>query len=75
MSRETEEREGVHYYLYWYLKDGTQWGMANAFQNYYNMVETMLEETGREFYEIWINDPKFAGFYTIKREDLLKIEN
>lgn len=70
VPKDEEPKEGIHYNVYWYLEDGTQWGLANAFQHYYTRLENMLVETGRESYEVWIDD---KGFYTIRREDMLKL--
>lgn len=75
VTEEYGEIEGIHFSVYWYLENGTQWGMANAFQHHYTTIENSIMETGRESYEIWIDDPKVAAFYTVKREELMRVIN
>lgn len=67
-----EPKEHVHYETYWILDDGQMWKRTAA-EDRIKQVELMLEETGQEYYRVWLNN-EYGGFYTVKRADLFPVE-
>ena len=67
-----EPQEHIHYETYWVLEDGQMWRRAAA-EDMIQQIEQMLEETGREYYRVWLNND-YGGFYTVKRADLFPVE-
>lgn len=68
------ERYGVDYEIYWVLDDGEQIKLT-AVQNIIRLVETELEETGMEYYQVWCiedkaNEAKAGYFMTTRRANL-----
>ena len=48
-----EGKEDVHWTIYWEFDDGSQW-KEWAIKNRINQVESVIEETGRESYRLYI---------------------
>ena len=48
-----EGKEDVHWSIYWEYDDGSQW-KEWAIKNRINQVESIIEETGREAYRLYI---------------------
>jgi hypothetical protein len=73
-SRYSEPQVGVHYEIYWELEDGSSWKL-NSLKNHVRRVETLIEETGRETYEVWIeNEFAFRKMF-VPRAELFPVVN
>lgn len=58
----------IHYQIYWELEDGTTWKL-NALKNHIKRVETLIADTGRETYEVWIEgDHAFRKMFVPRAE-------
>lgn len=58
----------VHYQIYWELEDGTSWKLE-ALKNHIKRVETLIADTGRETYEVWIeSDHAFRKMFVPRAE-------
>ena len=52
-GEEFEGKEDVHWNIYWEYDNGSEW-KEFAIKEKINKVESIIEETGREYYRIWI---------------------
>lgn len=68
-----ELKEGIHYEIYWitHKDEGTYW-KVKAFQQHIKKIENNLVDTGRENYEVWL-DNDYGGFYEIHRNNLFPL--
>ena len=67
-SRHKEPVLDVHYQIYWELADGSSWKLE-ALKNHIKRVEDLIAETGRETYEVWIeNDHAFRKMFVPRAE-------
>jgi hypothetical protein len=58
----------VHYQIYWELEDGSSWKL-DAIKNHIKRVETLIADTGRETYEVWIEgDHAFRKMFVPRAE-------
>jgi hypothetical protein len=58
----------VHYQIYWELEDGSSWKIE-AIKNHIKRVETLIADTGRETYEVWIEgDHAFSKMFVPRAE-------
>ncbi len=58
----------VHYQIYWELEDGTSWKLE-PLKNHVKRVENLIAETGRETYEVWVdNDYAFRKIFVPRAE-------
>ena len=65
--------EGVHYEVYYTLANGQEW-KRKALQYHIQSIETLIEETGREYYKVWLDEPTLAGFRLVARNTLFPIK-
>jgi hypothetical protein len=71
-SRHKQPVQDIHYQIYWELEDGSSWKLE-ALKNHISRVETSIEETGRETYEVFIDsDHSFTKIF-VPRSDLFPI--
>lgn len=66
-------KEDVHFQTYWQLPSGEEWKM-NAVKEMIRNIESHIEETGREFYELWRTDD-YGGFYKFSRDKLFPVRS
>ena len=52
-GQEYEGKEDVHWNIYWQYDDGSEW-KESAIKNKIIQVETVIEETGREYYSVYV---------------------
>jgi hypothetical protein len=58
----------IHYQIYWELEDGSSWKL-DALKNHVKRVETLIADTGRETYEVWIEgDHAFRKMFVPRAE-------
>jgi hypothetical protein len=58
----------IHYQIYWELEDGSSWKL-DAIKNHIKRVETLIADTGRETYEVWIEgDHAFRKMFVPRAE-------
>lgn len=79
LKPDQEPVEGVHGSTYWYLADGTEWGLANALEYHLQQVTKYIEETGREYYLIYVENRDDQGLTDgywryCKRAELFAVE-
>jgi hypothetical protein len=67
-----EPKEGVHYEVYWIFDDGKHVKMKAMLQ-LRNQIMKVLEETGREYYRVWI-DEDYKCFKYVKRDELYPVK-
>ena len=68
-----EGREDVHWNIYWQYDNGTEW-KESAIKYRIGQVESMIEETGREYYSIFV-DGDYGHFRNEKRENLFPVKS
>ncbi len=73
-SRYAEPQIGIHYEIYWELEDGSSWKI-DALKNHVRRVETLIEETGRETYEVWIESEFSFKKMFVPRSELFPVVN
>lgn len=73
-SRYVEPQIGIHYEIYWELEDGSSWKI-DALKNHVRRVETLIEETGRETYEVWIESEFSFKKMFVPRSELFPVVN
>jgi len=62
----------IHYQIYWELEDGSSWKLESL-KHHIKRVEDSIAETGRETYEVWIeNDHAFRKMF-VPRSDLFPV--
>lgn len=67
-GRHPEPVIDVHYQIYWELEDGSTWKLG-ALKNHLKRVETLIADTGRETYEVWIEgDHAFRKMFVPRAE-------
>jgi hypothetical protein len=67
-GRHPEPVMDIHYQIYWELEDGSTWKL-NALKNHIKRVETLIADTGRETYEVWIEgDHAFRKMFVPRAE-------
>lgn len=58
----------VHYQIYWELEDGSSWKLE-ALKTHIKRVEDLIADTGRETYEVWVeNDYAFRKMFVPRAE-------
>lgn len=58
----------IHYQIYWELEDGSSWKLE-PLKNHIKRVEDLIAETGRETYEVWIeNEYSFRKMFVPRAE-------
>ena len=72
-GEEFEGREDVHWNIYWQYDNGTEW-KESAIKYRIGQVESMIEETGREYYSIFV-DGDYGHFRNEKRENLFPVKS
>lgn len=68
-----EGREDVHWNIYWQYDNGAEW-KESAIKERIKKVESIIEETGREHYLIWV-DGDFSHFTTELRSNLFPVKS
>ena len=69
-----DSRDGVNYYVYWILDDGTNMGLLSSVEALIKSIENTLIKEGQEFYRIKIQNSEGDDYFGFcKREDLYKI--
>jgi len=66
-----EPAEGIHYEIYWILKDGSYY-KKSAVSSIRNKIIKNLEETGREYYRVW-RDDDYKCFCYFNRDKLYPV--
>lgn len=67
-SKYKEPTLDIHYQIYWELEDGTSWKLESL-KKHIKRVENLIAETGRETYEVWIeNDFAFRKTFVPRTE-------
>jgi hypothetical protein len=62
----------VHYQIYWELEDGSSWKLE-PLKKHIKRVEDLIAETGRETYEVWLeNEHSFRKMF-VPRSDLFPV--
>ena len=68
-----EGREDVHWNIYWQYDNGSEW-KESAIKYKISQVESIIEETGREYYSIFV-DGDYGHFRSEKRENLFPVKS
>ena len=72
--QDDDSRDGVNYYVYWILDDGTNMGLLSSVEALIKSIENTLIKEGQEFYRIKIQNSEGDDYFGFcKREDLYKI--
>lgn len=72
-GEEYEGREDVHWNIYWQYDNGSEW-KEMAIKDKISRVESIIEETGREYYRIWV-EGDYGHFRDITRENLFPVKS
>jgi hypothetical protein len=67
---EFEGREDVHWNIYWQYENEPEWKQF-AIKERIKDVESVIEETGREFYRLWVGDNENQGHFMYANRDKL----
>jgi hypothetical protein len=67
-----DERPGIDYEIYWVLPNGLEYKL-NAVEGLIKSINTHIEETGREYYRVWIERPDDQFFAQCSRDRLYPI--
>jgi hypothetical protein len=73
-GRFNEPMLDIHYQIYWELEDGSSWKLESL-KNHVKRVETLIEETGRETYEVWIESEFSFRKLFVPRAELFPVVN
>ena len=68
-----EGREDVHWNIYWEYDDGQEW-KEMAIKEAINKAETIIEETGREYYSVYV-EGDYGHFRTELRHNLYPVRS
>ena len=72
--QDDDSRDGINYYVYWILDDGTNMGLLSSVEALIKSVETTLIKEGQEFYRVKIQNSDGDDYFGFcKRGDLYKI--
>jgi len=71
-NRWTEPQEGIHFEIYWQFSDGTEVKL-NAMKALRDRIYKTIEETGREYYQVW-RDDEYGAFYSFTRDQLYPVK-
>ena len=72
-GEEFEGREDVHWNIYWEYDSGGEW-KEFAIKDMINKVETIIEETGREYYRLYV-EGDYGHFRTEMRSNLYPVRS
>ena len=73
-GRFNEPMLDIHYQIYWELEDGSSWKLESL-KNHVKRIETLIEETGRETYEVWIESEFSFRKLFVPRAELFPVVN
>ena len=68
-----EGKEDVHWNIYWEYDNGSEW-KEHAITRMINKVETIIEETGREYYSVYV-EGDYAHYRTEMRNNLYPVRS
>ena len=68
-----EGKEDVHWNIYWEYDDGQEW-KEMAIKEAINKAETIIEETGREYYSVYV-EGDYGHFRTELRHNLYPVRS
>ena len=68
-----EGKEDIHWNIYWEYDDGSEW-KEMAIKRMINKVETIIEETGREYYSVYV-EGDYAHYRTEMRNNLYPVRS
>jgi hypothetical protein len=72
--KDEDSRDGVNYYVYWILDDGTNMGLLSSVEALIKSIENTLIKEGQEFYRVKIQNSEGDDYFGFcKRGDLYKI--
>lgn len=71
-SKVDEPIKDVHYTVYWDLPDGVEMKL-DAVQNQIAQINKVLEQTGREYYRVWI-EGDYGCFKYFHRDQLIPVK-
>jgi hypothetical protein len=72
--KDDDSRDGVNYYVYWILDDGTNMGLLSSVEALIKSIENTLIKEGQEFYRVKIQNSEGDDYFGFcKRGDLYKI--
>ena len=72
-GQEYEGKEDVHWNIYWQYDDGSEW-KEMAIKNKIEQVETIIEETGREYYSVYV-EGDYGHFRTEVRNNIYPVRS
>jgi hypothetical protein len=73
-SKDEEEREDIHFSVYWILDDGTNMGLLSSVQSTIKGIEDILVKEGQEYYRVKVQNSGGEDFYGFcKRGDLYRV--
>ena len=72
-GQEFEGKEDVHWNIYWQYDDGSEW-KEMAIKSKIEEVETVIEETGREYYSVYV-EGDYQYFRTETRNNLYPVRS
>jgi hypothetical protein len=72
-SKFYEPQPGIHYEIYWEWEDGT-FMKLDSLKNHVKRVESLIADTGRETYEIWLEGDYSYRKMFVPRDELYPVE-